>query len=101
MASFDVSCGEVSAGVLCETDSTVCVSCFGFGNTVRNAITPAVPKMLAIMPMTAMILEEDIIFFVSWSRWPDLNRRPTRYECVALPTELHRRNGGRKMENGE
>src|SRR5690606_33357570 len=25
------------------------------------------------------------------SRWPDLNRRPTVYETVALPTELHRR----------
>jgi hypothetical protein len=24
------------------------------------------------------------------SRWPGSNRRPTRYECVALPTELHR-----------
>ena len=24
------------------------------------------------------------------SRWPDLNRRPTVYETVALPTELHR-----------
>ena len=25
------------------------------------------------------------------SRWPDLNRRPTPYHGVALPTELHRR----------
>ena len=24
-----------------------------------------------------------------WSWRPDLNRRPTHYECVALPTELH------------
>lgn len=24
------------------------------------------------------------------SRWPESNRRPTRYECVALPAELHR-----------
>ena len=27
------------------------------------------------------------LFFWSWG--PDLNRRPTHYECVALPTELH------------
>src|SRR5205823_2736183 len=26
-----------------------------------------------------------------WSRWPGLNRRPTVYETVALPAELHRR----------
>ena len=25
-----------------------------------------------------------------WSRWADLNRRPTDYESVALPAELHR-----------
>ena len=24
-----------------------------------------------------------------WSWWPDLNRRPTDYESVALPAELH------------
>ena len=27
---------------------------------------------------------------VGWSRQPDLNRRPTVYETVALPTELCR-----------
>ena len=26
-----------------------------------------------------------------WCRWRDSNPRPTHYECVALPTELHRR----------
>ena len=31
------------------------------------------------------------IIDMSWSRLPGLNRRPTRYECVALPTELRRR----------
>ncbi|KKS83161.1 MAG: hypothetical protein UV57_C0023G0027 [Parcubacteria group bacterium GW2011_GWD2_43_10] len=25
-----------------------------------------------------------------WSRWPELNRRPTPYHGVALPAELHR-----------
>ncbi len=25
-----------------------------------------------------------------WCRMPDLNQRPTHYECVALPTELMR-----------
>src|SRR6056297_1643140 len=25
-----------------------------------------------------------------WCRWTDSNRRPTHYECVALPPELHR-----------
>ena len=25
----------------------------------------------------------------AWSWGPDSNRRPTHYECVALPTELH------------
>ena len=28
-------------------------------------------------------------FAPAWSWRPDLNRRPTHYECVALPTELH------------
>ena len=28
--------------------------------------------------------------FQSWSRWPDLNRRPADYESAALPTELQR-----------
>ena len=27
-----------------------------------------------------------------WSRESDSNRRPTHYECVALPTELSRQN---------
>src|SRR5207237_30750 len=30
------------------------------------------------------------VFMVYWSRWSDLNRRPTLYKSVALPTELHR-----------
>jgi hypothetical protein len=29
-----------------------------------------------------------------WSSQPDLNRRPTHYECVALPAELCEREGG-------
>ena len=29
--------------------------------------------------------------FLKWSRESDSNRRPTHYECVALPTELSRR----------
>ena len=28
--------------------------------------------------------------FLFWSRCAGSNRGPTRYECVALPTELHR-----------
>ena len=28
--------------------------------------------------------------FIRMSRWPDSNWRPTLYESVALPTELHR-----------
>jgi hypothetical protein len=27
---------------------------------------------------------------LKWSRYADSNRRPTHYECVALPTELYR-----------
>ncbi len=27
---------------------------------------------------------------LSWSRWPDSNRRHDAYEAPALPTELHR-----------
>ena len=30
--------------------------------------------------------------FLKWSRESDSNRRPTHYECVALPTELSRQN---------
>ncbi len=30
------------------------------------------------------------MFFI-WSRWPELNRRPTPYHGVALPSELQRR----------
>ncbi len=29
---------------------------------------------------------------ICWCRLPESNWRPTRYECVALPTELKRRN---------
>jgi hypothetical protein len=32
-------------------------------------------------------------FWCFWCRWTDSNRRPTHYECVALPTELHRHHG--------
>ena len=31
-----------------------------------------------------------------WSRYPDSNRGPTHYECVALPTEPYRRSCGCK-----
>ena len=30
-----------------------------------------------------------------WSRWSELNRRPTPYHGVALPAELHRQKGWR------
>ena len=36
-------------------------------------------------PRRAMCLRS-----IRWCRWTDSNRRPTHYECVALPTELHR-----------
>ena len=41
--------------------------------------------------------EMGIAFFPDrvWCRWADSNRRPTDYESVALPTELHRRVSGR------
>ena len=32
------------------------------------------------------------------SRYPDLNRGPTHYECVALPTELYRLKNGAKLK---
>ena len=32
----------------------------------------------------------------AWSWRPDSNRRPTHYECVALPTELHQHFGARR-----
>src|SRR5687768_17049450 len=31
---------------------------------------------------------------LSWCWWPDSNGRPTDYESVALPAELHQREGG-------
>ena len=34
-----------------------------------------------------------------WSWWKDLNLRPTDYESVALPTELHQQGAG-KYKNG-
>ena len=37
--------------------------------------------------------------FLFWSRCAGSNRGPTRYECVALPTELHRRYSGAGEEN--
>ena len=35
---------------------------------------------------------------VGWSRQPDLNRRPTVYETVALPTELCRPERAQPLE---
>ena len=32
-----------------------------------------------------------------WCRWRDSNPRPTHYECVALPAELHRPTGRRSI----
>ena len=34
---------------------------------------------------------------ILWCRWADSNRRPTDYESVALPTELHRHARGRRV----
>lgn len=36
---------------------------------------------------------EDKIFTLTWSWWPDLNRRPADYESAALPTEPHQHAG--------
>ncbi len=33
----------------------------------------------------------------AWSWKPDSNRRPTHYECVALPTELYQHNEGKSL----
>ena len=35
------------------------------------------------------LIANTFIAILSMSQWPESNRRPTRYECVALPTELH------------
>lgn len=37
---------------------------------------------------------------LKWSRYADSNRRPTHYECVALPTELYRLVLASELGNG-
>ena len=36
------------------------------------------------------LMKEMKVDFSRWSRYPDSNRGPTHYECVALPTEPYR-----------
>lgn|SRR3989339_201463 len=40
------------------------------------------------------LIANTFIAILSMSQWPESNRRPTRYECVALPTELHWQTNG-------
>ena len=55
------------------------------------------PSLLIAVPQPQVILERrykkpfDQGISESWCRQQELNLRPTRYECVALPTELCRR----------
>ena len=51
-------------------------------NRVEPASNPFTPKVLPMCPVRTWNV---------WCRREELNLRPTRYECVALPTELLRR----------
>ena len=47
------------------------------------------------------VRENSLTLCFSWSQESELNRRPTDYESVALPTELSWRNGRRFLYQGE
>ena len=56
----------------------------GFGEGGNPACLPASRLRILTVASFAPILD------FGWCRWADSNRRPTDYESVALPTELHR-----------